>query len=133
MFMQAWGAYGTWWPVVHQDFGVAPDLGTGRLSVLPQLPPGEGHISLVNLRVGAGSLSEVVDHTGRSWTTHVTVTGLRRVTLSLGVVLPSGARVPRVSLDGHAVAFTAVVTHRGLEVSVPTAAAGRHTLVVTTR
>ena len=27
MFMQAWGHYGTAWPVVHQQLGVRPDLG----------------------------------------------------------------------------------------------------------
>ncbi len=27
MFMQAWGNYGTAWPVVHQQLGVRPDLG----------------------------------------------------------------------------------------------------------
>ena len=30
MFMQAWGHYGTAWPVIHQQLGVRPDLGTRR-------------------------------------------------------------------------------------------------------
>ncbi len=30
MFMQAWGHYGTAWPVVHQQLGVRPDLGRAR-------------------------------------------------------------------------------------------------------
>ena len=38
----------------------------------------------------------------------------------------------RVCLNGRAVAVTAVVTHRGLQVSVGTPAAGSHSLVVTT-
>ena len=38
MFMQAWGNYGTAWPVVHQQLGVRPDLGDGRLEVVPQVP-----------------------------------------------------------------------------------------------
>ena len=38
MFMQAWGNYGTAWPVVHQQLGVRPDLGRGDLEVVPQLP-----------------------------------------------------------------------------------------------
>ena len=29
MVLQAWGAYGTLWPVVHQQLGVSPDLGRG--------------------------------------------------------------------------------------------------------
>jgi len=38
MFMQAWGHYGTAWPVVHQQLGVRPDLGRRQLAVVPQLP-----------------------------------------------------------------------------------------------
>ena len=30
MVLQAWGAYGTLWPVVHHQLGVSPDLGRGR-------------------------------------------------------------------------------------------------------
>ncbi len=30
MVMQAWGAYGTWWPVVHQLFGLRRTWGAGR-------------------------------------------------------------------------------------------------------
>ena len=30
MFVQAWGHYGTVWPVVHQQLGVRPDLGRDR-------------------------------------------------------------------------------------------------------
>ena len=41
MFMQAWGNYGTAWPVIHQQLGVAPDLGNGRLDVVPQVPAGQ--------------------------------------------------------------------------------------------
>ena len=29
MVMQAWGHYGTAWPVIHQQLGVRPSLGTG--------------------------------------------------------------------------------------------------------
>ena len=39
MVLQAWGAYGTIWPVVHQHLGVRPDMGRGELEVVPQLPP----------------------------------------------------------------------------------------------
>ena len=41
MVMQAWGAYGTIWPVVHQWLGVSPDLGRGRVAVVPQIPAGQ--------------------------------------------------------------------------------------------
>ena len=32
MVLQAWGAYGVLWPVIHQWLGVSPDLGRGRVS-----------------------------------------------------------------------------------------------------
>ena len=38
MFVQAWGHYGTVWPVVHQQLGVRPDMGRDALEVVPQLP-----------------------------------------------------------------------------------------------
>ena len=38
MFMQAWGHYGTAWPVIHQQLGVRPSLGTGRLEIVPSIP-----------------------------------------------------------------------------------------------
>ena len=39
MVMQAWNQYGTIWPVVHQQLGVRPDLGRGRLRSCPRPPP----------------------------------------------------------------------------------------------
>ena len=45
MALQAWGAYGVLWPVVHQQLGVSPDLGHDRLSVVPQLPPGQTRVA----------------------------------------------------------------------------------------
>ena len=45
MFMQAWGNYGTAWPVVHQQLGVRPDLGRGRLEVVPQVPDGQPRVA----------------------------------------------------------------------------------------
>jgi hypothetical protein len=45
MVMQAWGQYGVLWPVVHQQLGVRPDLGFGRLEVVPQLPEGQSRIA----------------------------------------------------------------------------------------
>ena len=40
MFMQAWGHYGTAWPVIAQQLGVRPQLGARRLDVVPQDPGG---------------------------------------------------------------------------------------------
>jgi hypothetical protein len=42
MVLQAWGAYGNLWPVVHHQLGISPDLGRGRLRVVPQVPVGQG-------------------------------------------------------------------------------------------
>ncbi|HET7325604.1 MAG TPA: hypothetical protein VFJ06_14850, partial [Halococcus sp.] len=36
--LQAWGNYGTVWPVVHQWLGVRPDMGRRQLAVVPQVP-----------------------------------------------------------------------------------------------
>ena len=51
MFVQAWGHYGTVWPVVHQQLGVRPDLGRGRLEVVPQVPS-SSPIAGANIRLG---------------------------------------------------------------------------------
>ena len=55
MFMQAWGNYGTAWPVVHQQLGVRPDLGRGRVAVVPQVPRGPAERQGANIRLGDGS------------------------------------------------------------------------------
>src|SRR5215207_4548056 len=54
MMLQAWGTYGVLWPVVHQQLGVAPHLGRGRLSVIPQLPEGQQQIAGRDIRLGSG-------------------------------------------------------------------------------
>src|SRR4051795_3093634 len=55
MVMQAWNQYGTMWPVVHQQLGVRPDLGRGRLEVVPQVPS-SSPIAGERIRLGDGSL-----------------------------------------------------------------------------
>ena len=52
--LQAWGAYGTAWPVVHQQLGVSPDLGRGRLRVVPQVPEGQRVVIGRDIRLGDG-------------------------------------------------------------------------------
>ena len=63
----------------------------------------------------------------------VDVTSSVRCGLSLGTVLPSGATVAGVRLDGHRVAYQLVTTARGTEVHVDAGPSGRHTLEVTLR
>ena len=78
MVLQAWGAYGTIWPVVHQWLGVRPDLGRRVLEVVPQVPPDSPEpISGENIRLGNGSVAVSADAAGNTYTT--TVTPGRRV------------------------------------------------------
>ncbi|MEA2317250.1 MAG: hypothetical protein QOD44_1439 [Solirubrobacteraceae bacterium] len=129
--LQAWGAYGTAWPVVHQQLGVRPDLGRGRLEVVPQ-PPGTAPISGRNIRLGAsGSVDVRARRSGRRYTT--TVHAHAPVRLRIGHTLPAGARVADVRLDGREVNADERETNRGLEVTVATSPGAAHTLVVTAR
>jgi hypothetical protein len=130
MVLQAWGAYGTAWPVVRQQLGVRPDMGRGRLEVLPQVPPGQGRVAGSNIRLG---LAGFVDVTARSaGSRYVTVVrprvALRR--LVLGHTLPHGASVRRVLLDGERARYRLRATNRGVEVLVRAPARGEHELVV---
>jgi hypothetical protein len=129
--LQAWGAYGVLWPVVHQQLGVDPDLGHGRLSVVPQVPPGQRRIAGSDIRLGGGAVD--VTATVSDKAVRVEVTQRLSAALSLGAVLPTGATVAAVMLDGHPVAFHVVSTARGTEVVVDAGAGGHHTLVVSLR
>ncbi|HMA47364.1 MAG TPA: hypothetical protein VKP11_09215, partial [Frankiaceae bacterium] len=54
------------WPVVHQQLGVAPDLGRGRLAVVPQVPPGQPLVAGRSIRLGAGAVDvAALTSTGR--------------------------------------------------------------------
>jgi hypothetical protein len=135
MVLQAWGAYGTAWPVVHQQLGVRPDLGRRRLEVVPQLPPSQRRIVGGSIRLGGGAADVIVTRRGRTYRTavHATVR-LRR--LALGHTVAPGARVERVTLDGRRVGRPVLrLTRRGLEVlaRVRGNRRGRHVLVVRTR
>jgi hypothetical protein len=130
MVMQAWGAYGTLWPVVHQWLGVSPDAGRGRVAVVPQVPVGQTEAAGRDIRVGRGSLDVAARHAGRTYTTEVTRNG--RIALTVGAVLPRGSRVASATLDGETVRPTLTRTSRGLEATVRRpAGSGRSTLVVT--
>lgn len=134
MFMQAWGNYGTAWAVVHQWLGVQPDLGNGRLVVVPQVPSGQPSASARHLRLGGGFADVAASVSGSRYTTTITVPkSVGATKIRVGHTLPRGSKVASVRLDGHRVdEWTTRTTNRGLEVTVPTKA-GAHTLVVTTR
>jgi hypothetical protein len=114
--MQAWGAYGVLWPVVHQWLGVSPDLGRGRLSVVPQLPPNQHKASGKRIWLGDTSIDVAVRHQGQNYVTQVR----RRddLRLTIGAVVPPGSKVRSVRLDRDRVRYNLVRTARGLEVRV---------------
>jgi len=126
--LQAWGTYGVLWPVVHQQLGVDPDLGQGRLAIVPQVPPGQHRISGSNVRLGTGAVDVTATVSGN--TIQVEVDARLACHLTIGAVLPAGATVASVGLDGHPVGYRLVPTARGTEVVVDASAPGHHTLVV---
>ena len=128
MFMQAWGNYGTAWPVVHQQLGVRPDIGRGRLEVVPQVPGGQSRVAGSSIRLGrSGSLAVEASHDGATTARACRSAGRSRsspsATRSRGSQVAKAKRRP----DGHAHDRS---TNRGLEVTVATGP-GTHTLVVT--
>jgi hypothetical protein len=120
---QAWGTYGVLWPVVHQQFGVDPQLGRGLLEVLPSVPPGQSSVSGTNIRVGSGSVDVTAEHRGSSWTT--TVTARQACTLHAGATLPQGSRVHQVTLNGSPARYAVRDTNAGRQVLVATPCGGR--------
>ena len=132
MFLQAWGNMGTAWPVVHQQLGVRPDMGRGRLEVVPQVP-GATPIAGSNIRLGKGALKLVqASHDGRRYVTTVDTGALKVARLRVGHTLARNAKVDRVTVDGRRVGWEQRKTNRGLEVTAKVRP-GRHTVGVTTR
>jgi hypothetical protein len=130
MVLQAWGTYGTLWPVVHQQLGVRPDLGRDDLEVVPQVPDGQSRVAGSNIRLGTGSVDVAAERGESTLTT--TVTLHLSADLLIGHVLPQGAQVSSVTLDGAPAAYEVRSTARGEEVVVDSGTvAGTSTLVVT--
>ena len=137
MVMQAWGNYGTVWPVIHQQLGVRPDLGNGNLEVTPQVPPQEQGqtISGRNISLGSGSNAGSIDVSafadGSTYRTAVTMGVTAHLTI--GHTLPFGAKPSSVTLNGAPVRYTIRDTNRGREVLVDAGTSGgTQTLVITT-
>jgi hypothetical protein len=124
MVMQAWGAYGVLWPILHQWLGVSPDLGRDRVAVVPQLPAGQTKASADSVKLGAFTIDVAATHQGSAYTT--TVTGHGRTNLRIGAVLPDGATIASATLNGSPVKPKLVRTTRGLEATVA-ARAGQRT------
>jgi hypothetical protein len=128
MVLQAWGNYGTMWPVVHQQLGVRPDLGRDRLTVVPQVPT-DAPITGRRIRLGSGFAHVRAFHRGTRYVTEVdsATAPVRRVLV--GHTLPRGSAVASAMLDGKRVSVRQRLTNRGLEVTVP-ARPGAHRLVI---
>ena len=129
--LQAWGAYGVLWPVVHQELGVDPDMGRDAVTVVPQVPDGQTQVSGTDVRLGGGSLDVAAVHQGSVLRTTTTDHGTGAA-MTIGALLPQGAGVGSVTLDGHAATYQLVQTARGTEVHVDAGTGGTHTLVVRT-
>jgi hypothetical protein len=130
MVMQAWNNYGTAWAVVHQWLGVRPDLGFGRLEVVPQVPQGQTRVAGSNILVGGGSVDVTATHSGNLFTT--TVWAKVGADLVVGHTVPDGATVRSVTLNGKRAHFTVRDTNRGQEVLVAARAGVSQRLEVTT-
>ena len=130
MVMQAWGTYGTLWPVVHQQLGVRPDMGRRRLEVMPQVPQGQPSIAGSNIRLAGGAVDVAASHSGDTYRTSVTL-GVPLAAFTIGHTLPRGSSVAQVTLDGSPASYTTAVTNRGLEVLVAAPTSGTHELAVT--
>ena len=132
MVLQAWGTYGTLWPVVHQQLGVRPDMGRRRLELMPQVPQGQSRIGGTNIRLAGGAVDVTASRSGKTYRTGATLrVGLAR--FLIGHTLPRGATVKSVRLDGRRSDYRTRLTNRGLELWVRAPSSGRHTLVVKTR
>ena len=130
MFMQAWGQYGTAWPVIHQQLGVRPDLGEGKLAIVPLVPAGQPRVQGDDIRLGGGSASVLAAHDGRRYTTTVDVRHVH-ADLTVGTTLPRGARVASARLDGQKIRPDVRQTNRGVEVTArPHGHGDRHVLEV---
>jgi hypothetical protein len=118
------------WPVIHQQLGVRPDLGRGRVEIIPQVPPYEPSIAGHNIRLGDGALRTVkAGHQGNRYRTRVNTGTAPLQRLIIGHTLPRGSRPTAVFLDGSRHGAQTRTTNRGVEVTVKTGP-GRHVLEV---
>ena len=69
MFVQAWGHYGTAWPVVRQQLGVRPDMGRRRLELMPQVPQGQSRVAGRNIRLADGAVNVAASRAGSIYRT----------------------------------------------------------------
>jgi hypothetical protein len=129
MVLQAWGAYGNLWPVVAQQLGVSPDLSRDTVSVVSQVPAGQSTVAGDNIRLGDdGAVSVEATSSASRLRTAVSL-DRPGTSLTIGHVLPAGATVERVTLDGAETPYRIVQTARGRELVTDTSA-GSHELAI---
>jgi hypothetical protein len=128
MVLQAWGAYGVLWPVIHHWLGVSPDIGRDKVAVVPQLPTDQPKASADGVKLGVLAIDVAAAHQGSRYTTTVTRHG--GVDLRIGAVLPDGATVASATLNGSPVKPKLVQTMRGLEATVLASPAQRTATLV---
>jgi hypothetical protein len=120
--MQAWSGYGLLWTTVHDLLGVVPDVPQRSVAVVPAVPAAWPRLSVSDLRVGRDSLTETASHSVNSSggnTYQTVVSGAHGLSLTIGTVVPAGATVAAVTLNGHHVRYRLVPGTRGLAVEVP--------------
>ena len=129
--MQAWSSYGVMWTVVNDLLGVTPDVPHGSVAVVPEVPASWPSLSVSQLRVGHQDLAVNAGHQAGSYSTQVS--GATGLTLTIGTVLPSGAKPQSVTLNGTKADYKLVTTTRGTAVEVSVKApAAQETLAVQT-
>jgi hypothetical protein len=133
MVLQAWGTYGTIWPVVHQWLGIRPDMGRKELEIVPQVPPGSAEISGKNIRLGSGSVAVSASADNGTYRTTVDP-NVALQELVVGHTIPRTAEVSSVTLDGRPVDdYMVRKTNRGKEVLVEAPTTGEQRLVLKTQ
>ena len=135
MVMQAWGNYGTAWPVIHQQLGVRPYLGVGGLEIVPQVPDGQPSVAGLEhpprpRRGGRARLALGGDlHDDGSTFRPVGLRALRD--RPHAAARREGRERPARRPQGHGTTRRRE-TNRGVEVTVPVRGSGPHTLTMTT-
>ena len=132
MFMQAWGNYGTVWPVVHQMLGVRPTWAAARAH-RPGRPGGPAergrHRDPPRRREGVRAQHRERQHL-HDRDGHLRRPG-RVVDYKIGVVVRGGSPTATATLDGAPVTPTVQDTPQGTRYVVPASPGGSHTFVVT--
>ncbi|PTX58867.1 hypothetical protein C8P63_11449 [Melghirimyces profundicolus] len=132
MFMQAWSSYGTQWPVIHHFLGVRPDAPAREVAVLPDIPDSWPGLSVRKLRVGKAEMAVSAEKSNGRYLTRVeeAPAGWK---MTLGHVLPAGAEVKTVKLNGREADYVVNETSRGREVTVDTRTGRVQTLEIITK